>query len=209
MMGGLSSSLLSDTATQSPGSFSSFRRKIHSRMKPTLPSVRESPEFTVLSSSSDDDDSNPPNPHLWNPDIVKLEDSHDEDDVELASSVRTVPASNPSILSDSLVVSETPSKTLGSDSCRLSDAPPSRMGSFSDFDRPGGCLQNLEENMTATSICGIYERLIALGNQPGVRCVLKILDLASLPHSRVKYLPRQYNGNPSLNFLLSLYQRMV
>ena len=92
-------------------------------MKPTLLSMRESLEFTILNSSSNDDDSNPPNPHLWNPYIKKLEDSYNQDDGELAPSVRTVPASDSLILSDSFVVSETPSKTLGND-CHLSDAPP-------------------------------------------------------------------------------------
>jgi hypothetical protein len=116
VMGGLSSSSLSDTATQSPGSFSSFRRRSHPKMLSTLPSVKESPEFTIISSSSDDDDCDPPNPHLWDPDIVKLEDSLDEDDVDLASSSRSEPTTDPSILSDSFVVSDTPSKTLGSDS---------------------------------------------------------------------------------------------
>jgi hypothetical protein len=122
VMDGLSGSFLSDIATQSPGSFSSFRWKSQSWIMPTLQLVRESSEFTILSSSSDDDDGETPNPHLWNRDIVKLEDSLDGDDVELASSVRSEPTSDPSIMSDSFLVSDTPSKTLGSDSCCLSDS---------------------------------------------------------------------------------------
>jgi hypothetical protein len=138
VIGGISGSLISNTATQSHGSFSLFRRKTHPKMMPTLPSMRESPEFTILSSFGDDDNDNLPDPHLWNPDIVKLEDSHDEDDIELTLSVATMPTFDPSILSDSFVVSKTPSKTLDRDSCRLSDAPPSRVRSFSNFNKAGG-----------------------------------------------------------------------
>jgi hypothetical protein len=34
-----------------------------------------------------------------------------------------------------------------------------------------------------------------MGNQPNARCLLKAVDLASLPHVKVKYLPSQYNGD--------------
>jgi hypothetical protein len=49
--------------------------------------------------------------------------------------------------------------------------------------------------VTPTSSSSIYESLIAIGNQPNARCMLKIVDLASYPHHTVKYLPRQYNGD--------------
>jgi hypothetical protein len=47
----------------------------------------------------------------------------------------------------------------------------------------------------ATSICSIYNSLVALGNQPNTRCILKTVDVISFPHVKVKYLPFQYTDN--------------
>jgi hypothetical protein len=54
--------------------------------------------------------------------------------------------------------------------------------------------------VTPTSSSSIYESLVAIGNQPNARCMLKIVDLASYPHHTVKYLPRQYNGDAIFEF---------
>jgi hypothetical protein len=162
MIGCNNGHVLSPVPSQSPGSFSSFWRMNHTRMTPTLPFVRESPEFTILSSSDDDDDTILWNPDMWNPDIVKFEDSdddlvvypnpifnrqqrksehcvmpNDDNDDHVPLSVKTEPgtARSPtsSALSDSFIVSETPSQTLGSNSSRLSDVPPFKAGLSSDF----------------------------------------------------------------------------
>jgi hypothetical protein len=49
--------------------------------------------------------------------------------------------------------------------------------------------------MVETSICSIYDSIVALGNQYKVKSGLKNANLASFPHHKVKFLPRQYNGN--------------
>jgi hypothetical protein len=41
----------------------------------------------------------------------------------------------------------------------------------------------------------VYEYVVALGNQPHSRSLLKSLDLGSFPHHRIKFLPSQYNGD--------------
>jgi hypothetical protein len=50
-------------------------------------------------------------------------------------------------------------------------------------------------NMVETSICSIYDSIVALGNQYKVKSGLKNANLASFPHHKVKFVPRQYNGN--------------
>ena len=49
--------------------------------------------------------------------------------------------------------------------------------------------------MTPTLGSSIYESIVAIGNQPNARYILKTIDLALFPHHTVKYLPRQYNGD--------------
>jgi hypothetical protein len=49
--------------------------------------------------------------------------------------------------------------------------------------------------VTPTSCSSIYELVVAIGNQPNARCILKTVDLVLFPHHTVKYLPRQYNGD--------------
>jgi hypothetical protein len=41
----------------------------------------------------------------------------------------------------------------------------------------------------------VYKYVVALGNQPHSRSLLKSSDLGSFPHHRVKFLPSQYNGD--------------
>jgi hypothetical protein len=55
IIGGIRSVEISQDSSLSPATVSSFQRRSCSRLKPTLPSVTESPEFNVLSSSDDED----------------------------------------------------------------------------------------------------------------------------------------------------------
>ena len=53
----------------------------------------------------------------------------------------------------------------------------------------------------ATSICSIYDSLVALGNQPNARCILKTVDVISFLHVKVKYLLFQYTNNSIFELL--------
>ena len=64
MIGCNNDHVLSLVPSQPPGSFSSFRWMNHTRTTPTLSSMRESLEFTILSNFNDDNGT-----ILWNPDI--------------------------------------------------------------------------------------------------------------------------------------------
>jgi hypothetical protein len=139
VIGGGDSHDISHASTLSPGSISSFKCMSRSRLRSTLPSVTESPEFTILSSSDDEgaDPSNPvgakPSPPLSNA-TVKLEhysqldpihvDCVDLEDDDGSDEFGHATGQSPSSIvpSDSFVVSETPSRTIGSDSIRTSEA---------------------------------------------------------------------------------------
>jgi hypothetical protein len=175
---------------------------------PTLPSVKEVPECTILSSSEDEDAATrcarPVNStQVFLRSRVKLEpvdrsgdgDGSESDDVMISGSNRLSPTNcNPS---DDFIISETPSRTLGSDSVGLSDST-IRNEVSQDQSTPSGrnvLYQVPVGDVTPTSSSSIYESLVAIGNQPNIRCMLKIVDLAAYPHHTVKYLPRQYNGD--------------
>jgi hypothetical protein len=177
-------------------------------MMPTLPLVKEVPECTIFSSSEDEDASTrcarPANSvRVFLRSRVKLElvdrsgdgDRSESDDVMMNASTRLSPTScNPS---DDFIISETLSRTLGSDFVGLSDSI-IRNEIFLDESTPSGRNVRCQApvgDVTPTSSSSIYESLVAIGNQPNARCLLKIVDLASYLHHMVKYLPRQYNGD--------------
>jgi hypothetical protein len=121
------------------------------------------------------------------------------DDTLLSDDDGYPPLSSPS---DSFFVSETPSRTLGSDSVPVSDSPSLVTGSQT----PVSCNPNSSSVhydgmsitpgiVVETSICSIYDSIVALGSQPKAKSGLKNANLASFPHHKVKFLPRQYNGN--------------
>jgi hypothetical protein len=174
---------ISHASTHFPGSISSFQCKTRSRLKPTLPSVNESLEFTILS-SFDDEEADPANPVGGEPgpppfnvavklkhysqlnpihlDCVDLEGDDDSDDFGLAA------GQSPSIAipSNSFVVSEMLSRTIGSDSIRTSEATTIYHESPSGFRGLDGfaLTQSSDGNCAATSICSVYDTLVALGN---------------------------------------------
>ena len=59
----------------------------------------------------------------------------------------------------------------------------------------------LDGDLIVTSICNTYDTLVAFGNQPNARCFLKIVNLWSFLHVKVKYLPCKYNGNSLFELL--------
>jgi hypothetical protein len=126
-------------------------------------------------------------------DSVDLGD--DDGSEEFSPSTGQKPSS--SVLSDSFVVLETPSRTIGSNSIHTSEATTHVLDSPSDFRSSDafGSIQSSDGNLAATSICNVYNTLVSIGNQPNARCLLKIVDLASFSHIKVKYLPCQYNGD--------------
>jgi hypothetical protein len=120
-------------STLSPTSISSFQQRSCARLMPTLPSVKEVPECTILISSEDEDAvkrcARPVNSaRVFLRSRVKLEpmdrsgddDGSELDDVMINGSTGLSPTS--CNLSDDFIISETPSRTLGSDSVGLSDS---------------------------------------------------------------------------------------
>jgi hypothetical protein len=90
-----------------------------------------------------------------------------------------------------------PSRTIGSNSVHTSDATTHVLNSPSNFRSSDafGSTQSSDGNLAATLVCSFYDTLVSIGNQPNARCLLKTIDLASFPHIKVKYLPRQYHGD--------------
>jgi hypothetical protein len=122
VIGGLTSPDISQASTFTPRSMSSFFRRGLARLVPTLPSVRESPEYTLLSSSDDEGD-DPKSSFRVKQEVVDGMDvgvPYTSDDTLLSDDDGSPPLSSPS---DSFFVSETPSRTLGSDSVPVSDSP--------------------------------------------------------------------------------------
>jgi hypothetical protein len=161
--------------------------------------MRESLEYTLLSSSDDEGD-DPKSSFRVKQEVVDGMDvgvPYTWDDTLLSDADGSPPLSPPS---DSFFVSETPSRTL--DSVPFSDSPSLVTGSqtpvscdlnssFVHYDRTSITPGNVVE----TSICSIYDSIVALGNQPKAKSGLKNANLASFPHHKVKFLPRQYNVN--------------
>jgi hypothetical protein len=120
-------------STLSPTSISSFQQRSRARLMPTLPLVKEVPECTILSSSEDEDAVTrctcPVNSaQVFLRSRVKLEpvdrsgdgDGSELDDVMINGSTGlSLTSCNPS---DDFIISEIPSRTLGSDSVGLSDS---------------------------------------------------------------------------------------
>jgi hypothetical protein len=178
---------------------------------PTLPSVKEVPEYIVLSSSNDEDSQikgtqSVKHEHIFQRSRVKLEpldESGDGDGSDSEDVMITTTTGNPS---DDFIVSETPSKTLGSDSVGLSYSTIKIAVSQSEHTP---CGRNIGSRVTTgdvtpTSYLNIYKLVVAIGNQPNTRCILKIVDLSLYPHDTVKYLPCQYNGDAIFELLAIL-----
>jgi hypothetical protein len=179
--GGLSSFDLSQASTLTPGSLSSFEHRGHLRMKLTLPSVRESPEFTLLSSSDDEDD-----------DPISMYTVKQEDVNPSTSRLDKSPVTSPS---DSFVVSETPSCTLAGYSILMSKSPSPSFSGLKSTSAAFLGLQSTDGDATQTSSTSIYNIVVAIGGHPTAKSTLRSTDLQSFPHHKIKYLPSQYNGN--------------
>jgi hypothetical protein len=178
---------------------SSFLRRGLARLVPILPSVRESPKYTLLSSSVDEGD-DPKSSFRMKQEAVDGMDvgvPYTSDDTLLSDDDGSPLLSSPS---DSFFVFETPSQILGSDLVPVSDSPSLVTGSQT----PVSCNPNSSSvhydgtnitpgNVVETSICSIYDSIVALGNQHKAKSGLKNANLASFPHHKVKFLPRQYN----------------
>ena len=118
-------------STLLPTSISSFQQRIRACLMPTLPSVKEVPKCTILSSFEDEDTVTrcacPANStRVFLRSRVKLElvdrsgdgDGSESDDVMINSSTRLSPTSyNPS---DDFIIFKTPLRTLDNDSVGLS-----------------------------------------------------------------------------------------
>jgi hypothetical protein len=78
-----------------------------------------------------------------------------------------------------------------------SRSPSTSAHSTADFVTKCGnaSTKNATCDIIDTDDSSIYEYVVALGNQPHSRSVLKNSDLGSFPHYKVKFLPNQYNGD--------------
>ena len=175
-------------------------------MMPSLLLVSEVLEYTILSSSNEEDaqtigTQSVKHEHVFLRSMVKLEpldtssdgDRFESNDVLINSSSGLSPATCCS--SDDLVVSETPSRTLNNESIGLLDSTIKIAVSQAKFTLHGHNVGTQVSSIDVTSNSGssIYELVVAIGNQPNTRCILKTVDLALFLHHTVKYLPQQYN----------------
>jgi hypothetical protein len=178
---GLASFDLSPGSTLTSRSLSSFERRGHLRMKRTLPSVRESPKFTLLSNFDNED--NDPNSMY----TVKQEDVNPSTG-QLDKSPKTSP-------SNSFVVSETPSRTLAGYSILMSESPSPSLSGLKSISAAFLGSQSTDGDAAQTSSASIYDIVVATGGHSTAKNTLRSADLQSFPHYKVKYLLSQYNGN--------------
>jgi hypothetical protein len=144
-------------------------------MMPSLPSISEVPEYTILSSSDEKDGKTigtrfVKHEHVFLRSRVKLEpldtsgdgDQFESDDVLISSSSGLSPAT--CCPSDDFVVSETPSMTLGSKSVGLSDSTIRIVVSQAEFSPRGHNvgIQVSSRDVTPTSGSSIYESVVPL-----------------------------------------------
>lgn len=130
---GVASFNMSQASTLTPRIATSFDRRLSGSMRPTLPSVKESSESTLLSSSDEEKEDSDAIFSIKSEDVSldKFGDFSEEKDIDLSPhdediqrqrvrSVGTVFISNQM---DSFVVPDTPSRSLGSESLDGSVAP--------------------------------------------------------------------------------------
>jgi hypothetical protein len=94
-------------------------------------------------------------------------------------------------------VADSPSRSLGTPSTLDLDTPVNS-ASFSEYQSKTSDLNTTLQDsgcLSESSGLSIYDHIIALGNQPTLKSVLKSANLAAFLHHRVKYLPRRYDGN--------------
>jgi hypothetical protein len=145
IIGGVSSFNFSQASTLTPRSAGGFDRRASVRMKPTLPSMKESPEYTVLSSSDEEE------VDLWSPSSLKSEDASIDfsDDDSIETGMDPTPFGQPGQFFNitepesshlgSFLVSDTLSRSLGCDTSHGSkpnstgEAPPPDFTSSIDF----------------------------------------------------------------------------
>jgi hypothetical protein len=143
IIGGVASFNMSQASTLTPCTVASFDRRLNGRMKPTLPSVKESPEYTLLSSSDKEEEYSDAIFSIKSKDVSldKSGDFSEEEDIDLtphdegiqaqrACSVGTTSLSNQM---GSFVVPDTPSRSLGSESLDGSVAPSTEASPTEDF----------------------------------------------------------------------------
>jgi hypothetical protein len=179
--GGLTSFNLSQASTFTSGSLSSFECRGHLRMKPTLPFVRESPKFTLLSNSDDKDD-----------DPISMYTVKQEDVNLFTSRLDKSPITSPN---NSFVVSETPSRTFTGYSILMFESPSPSLSGLKSTSAAFLGSQSTDGDATQTSSASIYDIVVAIGGHPTAKSTLRSADIQSFPHHKVKYLPSQYNGN--------------
>jgi hypothetical protein len=203
IIGGVSSFNFSQASTLTPQSARGFNRQASVRMRPTLPSVMESSEYTVLSSSDEEE------VDLRSSSSMKSEDASIDfsDDDSIEAGMDPSPSGGPgqffnisepeSSHPGSFLVSDTPSRSLGYDTSHgskptsMGEAPPPDFTSSIDFSG----FQKGDADVSESYDSSVYEYVVAFGNQPHSRSLLKSLDLGSFPHHRIKFLPSQYNGD--------------
>jgi hypothetical protein len=169
------------------------------KMKPILPSMMEFPEYTIFSSSDDEGD-DPDSVSPIKSEAVSLDTGinfNPSDGIQMSFDDIGISSRSTSDGVGSFVVSETPSRSLGSDSVIGSRSPSTSAHSTADFVTKCGnaSTKNATCDIIDTDDSSIYEYVVALGNQPHSRSVLKNSDLGSFPHYKVKFLPNQYNGD--------------
>jgi hypothetical protein len=178
---GLTSFDLSQASTLTPVSLSTFKRRGHLRMKPTLPSVRESPEYTILSSSDNEDN-----------DPIFVFSLKEEDVIPSSSRLDKSPITS---LSDSFVVYEIPSCTLAGYSIFMSESPLLSLSGLKSTSAAFLGSQSTDGDGAQTLLVSIYDIVVAMGRHSTAKSTLRNANLQLFLHHKVKYLPSQYNGN--------------
>jgi hypothetical protein len=158
----------------------------------------ESPEYTILS-SSDNEGNDPDSVSSVKSKSVSLDTGinfNSSEGVQMPFDDTGISSRSTSDSVGSFVVSETPSRLLGSDSMIRSRSPSTSAHPPADFVTMCGndSTSNATHNVIDTDDSSIYEYVVALGTQPQSRSMLKNSNLGSFPHYKVKFLPSQYNG---------------
>jgi hypothetical protein len=143
IIGGVASFNMSQASTLTPRTTASFDRPLNGRMRPALPSVKESPEYILLNSSDEEEEYSDAIFSIKSDDMSldKSGDFSEEEDIDLtphdegiqaqrACSVGTTSLSNQM---GSFVVPDTPSRSLGSESLDGSVAPSTEASPTEDF----------------------------------------------------------------------------
>jgi hypothetical protein len=197
IIGGVSSFNFSQASTLTPRSAGGFDRWASIRMRPTLSSMKESPEYIVLSSSDEEEVDLRSSSSMKSEDVsVNFSDDDSiETGIDLSPSGRPGQCFNITELESShpgsFLVSDTPSRSLGCDTSDGSkptsteEAPPPDLTNSIDFSGS----QKGDADVSESYDSSVYEYVVVFGNQPHSKSLLKSSNLGSFPHHRIKFLP--------------------